>query len=49
MKMPEPNAGIIARRGDIIAALSGMVAAEGVIADNDELRAFECDGLSAYK
>ena len=49
MKMPEPDAGTIARRGEIIAALSGMVAAEGVIDDNDELRAFECDGLSAYK
>ncbi len=49
MKMPEPDAGTIARRGEIIAALSGMVAAEGVIVDNDELRAFECDGLSAYK
>jgi len=49
MKMPEPDAGVIARRDEIIEALSGMVAADGLIIDHDELRAFECDGLSAYR
>ncbi len=49
MKMPEPDAGVIARRPQIISALSAIVAGEGVITDEDELRAYECDGLSAYR
>lgn len=49
MKMPEPDAGIIARRAEIIAALSGIIAAENVISDVDQRRAYECDGLSAYR
>ena len=49
MKMPEPDAGIIARRAQILSALSAMVSHEGVIFDEDELRAYECDGLSAYR
>ncbi|NQU58219.1 MAG: FAD-binding protein [Rhodospirillales bacterium] len=49
MKMPEPDAGILARRAEIIAVLSGLVAAENVISDADERRAYECDGLSAYR
>ena len=49
MKMPEPDADVIARRDTIIAALSGMVSAGNVIVEEDELRAFECDGLSAYR
>ncbi len=47
--MPEPDAGVISRRSEIIAALSAIVAGEGVIFDDDELRAYECDGLTAYQ
>ena len=53
MKMPEPDAGIIARRSEIIAALKKIVPSSplggGVIEDEDSLRAYECDGLSAYR
>ncbi len=49
MKMPEPDGAIIARRDEIIAGLREIVSGEGVIAEENELRAFECDGLSAYK
>ena len=47
--MPEPDAGVISRRSEIIAALSAIVAGEGVIFDDDELGAYECDGLTAYR
>ena len=49
MKMPTPDSGILARRTEIIAALSAIIAAERVISDADERRAYECDGLSAYR
>ncbi len=49
MRMPEPDAGIIARRSDIIAGLRRIVPGEGVIVDTEELRVYECDGLSAYR
>jgi glycolate oxidase len=49
MKMPTPDAGIISRRAEIVSALSRLVADEGVISDENELRAYECDGLSAYR
>lgn len=49
MQMPEPDQGVIERRQSIIAALRQIVPGEGVIVDEDELRAYECDGLSAYR
>jgi glycolate oxidase len=49
MKMPEPDETVIARRTEIIAAMQAIVPGESVIFDNDELRAFECDGLMAYR
>jgi len=49
MRMPEPDSGIIARRTEIVARLREIVPGEGVIVDEDELRAYECDGLSAYR
>ena len=49
MQMPEPDAGIIARRARIARDLKKIVPGEGVIVDEDELRAYECDGLSAYR
>src|ERR1700678_2317669 len=48
MQMPETNAGLIARRGDIVAALRRIVPGEGVIHAPSELRAYECDALTAY-
>jgi glycolate oxidase len=49
MKMPTPDAGVISRRSKIIAALSDFVPGESVISNEDELRVYECDGLSAYR
>ncbi|OYD80386.1 FAD-linked oxidase C-terminal domain-containing protein [Azospirillum brasilense] len=49
MRMPAPDDGVIARRREIIAALRAIVPGEGVIADESELRAYECDGLTAYR
>ncbi|MGH6917171.1 MAG: FAD-binding protein, partial [Geminicoccaceae bacterium] len=49
MHMPEPDQASLAKREAIIAQLRAIVPGEGVIATQDELRAYECDGLSAYR
>jgi glycolate oxidase len=47
--MPEPDASVLARRADIVRQLQAIVPGEGVIADDEALRAFESDGLTAYR
>ncbi|MGC2856399.1 FAD-linked oxidase C-terminal domain-containing protein [Novispirillum sp. DQ9] len=47
--MPEPDRAILANRTRIVQDLRAIVPGEGVIADEDELRAYECDALSAYR
>ena len=47
--MPKPNKVVIARRTEIIAAMQSIVPGESVIYDSSALRAFECDGLMAYR
>ncbi len=47
--MPEPDAGIIARRGEIARRLRDIVPDGRVIADRAALSAYECDGLTAYR
>lgn len=49
MKMPIPDQNTIARRAEIIRELSAIVPGEGVVTEEGELRAYECDGLMAYK
>ena len=49
MKMPEPDAAVIARKDEIAAALRAIVPGEGVIAGEDALRPYESDGLTAYR
>ena len=49
MRMPDPDRDVLSRRGEIIAALRRIVPGEGVIAEEEELRAYECDGLTAYR
>ncbi|MBI4184531.1 MAG: FAD-binding protein [Proteobacteria bacterium] len=49
MRMPEPDRAVIARRAEIAAGLAAIVGPGNVIADEDELRAYECDGLTAYR
>src|SRR5579871_5262736 len=48
MLMPAPDADIIARRLEIVAALRRCVP-DGVIVDETALRAYECDALAAYR
>src|SRR3546814_17384381 len=47
--MPPPDAGVLARRADIVRALRSIVPGEGVIEDVDALRPYESDGLTAYR
>ncbi|HWG78960.1 MAG TPA: FAD-linked oxidase C-terminal domain-containing protein [Stellaceae bacterium] len=49
MRMPTPDAAVIARRAEIAAALRRIVPGEGVIVSDDERRVFESDGLTAYR
>jgi len=49
MRMPEPDAGTLARKGEIVAALQEIVPGEGVIWDAEQLAAYESDGLTAYR
>ena len=49
MKMPKPDDVVIARRAEITKAMQAIVPGEGVIFDETELRAFECDALMAYR
>jgi len=49
MQMPEPDQGVIAAKSDIVQALRAIVPGEGVIVDAEALRAYESDGLTAYR
>jgi glycolate oxidase len=49
MEMPAPDAAVIARRDEIAAALRQIVPGEGVIVSEPERRAYESDGLTAYR
>jgi glycolate oxidase len=49
MQMPEPDPKILARKAELVAALRAIVPGEGVIDAPAELRAYECDGLTAYR
>ena len=47
--MPEPDAGVIGQRQALVAALRKLLPEDCVIDDERGRRAFECDGLSAYR
>src|SRR5215469_10116608 len=49
MRMPPPDLAILAWRDEIVAALRQIVPGEGVIASEPERRAYESDGLTAYR
>jgi glycolate oxidase len=46
---PEPDARTLARRDDILAGLGKLVHPEALVSSLDERRAFETDGLTAYR
>ncbi len=49
IQFPAPDASILSRRDEIVAALGRLVAAESLVTSEDELRAFETDALTAYR
>ena len=49
LTMPLPDQSVLARRAEIVRALRAIVPGEGVIDAADELRAYESDGLTAYR
>lgn len=49
VKMLQPNERVLERREAIIKALGAIVGADQVICDDDGRRAFETDGLTAYR
>jgi len=49
VQLPKPDESIIVRRDAIIAAMRAILPGEGVIVDESELAAYECDGLTAVK
>ncbi|GAA4227814.1 glycolate oxidase [Sagittula marina] len=48
MQMPEPNAAVIARKARIVEMLEAALPG-GIIHDEAEVRAYECDALTAYR
>src|SRR3954465_3577134 len=49
LKMPEADQAVLARRAEIVRALSAIVPGEGVISSEREMRPYESDGLTAYR
>ena len=49
MDMPAPNAFVVSRKAEIVARLRAVLPGDSVIEDNAELRAYECDALTAYR
>jgi glycolate oxidase len=48
LTMPKPDLAVIARRGEIAAALRTIVSGESVIDTHTQMRVYESDGLTAY-
>ncbi len=49
MQMPEPSARIIGLKSQLVERFRAVLPADAVISDLAETRAYECDGLAAYK
>lgn len=49
MEMPVPNAGLLARKPNIVARLCAVLPPDALISDPAETRAYECDALTAYR
>ncbi len=49
MQMPIPNASVLDRKARIVERLLAVLPADAVIHDDTETRAYECDGLTAYR
>ncbi len=49
LTMPPADAAVLGRREEIVAGLRRIVPGEGVIFSENERRAYESDGLTAYR
>lgn len=49
MDMPTPSPSILSRKARIVARLQAVLPADAVVHDPAEVRAYECDALSAYR
>ncbi len=49
MELPIPDSGILARKQQIVTRLQSVLPEGAVIADEQEVKAYECDALSAYR
>lgn len=49
MEMPTPSASVLSLKDQIVSRLSAVLPADAVISDIAETRAYECDGLTAYR
>jgi glycolate oxidase len=49
MEMPVPDARVIARKAEIVARLEAVLGRAAVISTPEEVRAYECDALTAYR
>ncbi len=49
MQMPTPDAAVLAKRAEIVDLLEAALGPDSVIHTEEEVRAYECDALSAYR
>jgi len=49
MQLPAPDPAVLSKSAHIVARLRAVLPADAVIDDPAETRAYECDGLSAYR
>jgi glycolate oxidase len=49
LMMPQADANILAKRGEIAEAMRGIIPSESVIESPTQMRVYESDGLTAYK
>jgi glycolate oxidase len=49
LKLPAPDAATLSRRAEIVADMRAIVPGEGVVDAVNSMRAFESDGLTAYR
>ncbi|WP_439155376.1 FAD-linked oxidase C-terminal domain-containing protein [Yoonia sp.] len=49
MEMPAPSTAVLSRKDQVVARLLQVLPQEAVISDVAETKAYECDGLTAYR
>ncbi|MBL4916194.1 FAD-linked oxidase C-terminal domain-containing protein [Szabonella alba] len=49
MDMPQANPAVLSRKAELVAALHGLLPGDAVIWQEEALRAYECDALTAYR